>query len=62
LQVLFKKITKAMTVRAELVMGKLIHPCHNAFIRGRYITDGLMLLQQIPREPKQEETWSCAEN
>jgi hypothetical protein len=52
LQVLFKIFTKAMNVRAEPVMGKLIHPCQNAFIRGRYITDGVMLLQEILRETK----------
>jgi hypothetical protein len=52
LQVLFKIFTKAMTARAEPIMGKLIHPCQNAFIRGRYITDGVMLLQEILRESK----------
>jgi hypothetical protein len=52
LQVLFNKFTKAMTVRAEPMMGKLIHPCQNAFIRRRYITDGVMLLQEILREAK----------
>jgi hypothetical protein len=50
LQVLFKIFTKAMTVRAEAVMAKLIHPCTNAFIKGRHITDGVMLLQEILRE------------
>jgi hypothetical protein len=52
LQVLFKIFTKAMTARVEPVMGKLIHPCQNTFIRGRYITDGVMLLQEILRESK----------
>jgi hypothetical protein len=52
LQVLFKIFTKAMTARADPVMGKLIHPCQNAFIRGIYITDGVMLLQEILRETK----------
>jgi hypothetical protein len=44
LQVLFKFCTKALTVRSELLMLKLIQPCQTAFIRGRYITDGVMLL------------------
>jgi hypothetical protein len=44
LQVLFKIFTKVMTVMVEPVVGKLIHPCQNAFIKGRFITDGVMLL------------------
>jgi hypothetical protein len=56
LQVLFKIFTKTMTARAEPIMGKLIHPCQNAFIRGRYITDGVMLLQEILRESKYKKT------
>jgi hypothetical protein len=52
LQVLFKIFTKALTVRSEILMLKLIQPCQTAFIRGRYITDGVMLLQEILRETK----------
>jgi hypothetical protein len=52
LQVLFKIFTKGMTVRVEPVMGKLIQLCQNAFIKGRYITNGVMLLQEILRESK----------
>jgi hypothetical protein len=48
LQVLFKIFTKAMTVRAEPMVQKLIHPCQNTLIRGRYISDGVMLVQEVP--------------
>jgi hypothetical protein len=50
LQVLFKIFTKTLTVRSKTYMLKIIHHCQKAFIRGRYITDGVMLLQEIPRE------------
>jgi hypothetical protein len=52
LQVLFKIFTKTMNIRVEPVMNKLIHPCQNAFIKGRFIADGVMLLQEVLRESK----------
>jgi mannosylglycoprotein endo-beta-mannosidase len=52
LQVLFKIFTKVLTVRSEAAMAKLINDCQNAFIRGRFIADGVMLLQEILRETK----------
>jgi hypothetical protein len=52
LQVLFKIFTKTLTVRSETYILKIIHHCQTAFIRGRYITDGVMLLQEILRETK----------
>jgi hypothetical protein len=52
LQVLFKIFTKTMTVRVEPIMSKLIHPCQNAFIKGRFITDRVMLLQEVLTESK----------
>jgi hypothetical protein len=52
LQVLFKIFTKALTVRSEAYMKKIIHDCQTAFIRGRFITDGIMLLQEILRDAK----------
>jgi hypothetical protein len=45
-------VTKTLTVRANPVMSKLLLPCQTAFIKGRYITDGVMLLQEILRENK----------
>jgi hypothetical protein len=52
LQVLFKIFTKVLSVRSESVMSKLINECQNAFIRGRFTADGVMLLQEILRETK----------
>jgi hypothetical protein len=47
---LFKIFTKALTIRAIPIMNKVIHPCQTAFIKGRYITDGVALLQEVLRE------------
>ncbi|XP_071680257.1 uncharacterized protein [Lolium perenne] len=52
LQVLFKIFTKALTNRAVPVMNKIIHLSQIAFIKGRYITDGVALLQEVLRESK----------
>ena len=52
LQVLFKIFTKALTVRSELVMQKTIQKCQNAFIKGRFIHDGVSLLHEILRETR----------
>jgi hypothetical protein len=52
LQVFFKIVTKTLTVRTNPVMSKLLLPCQTAFIKGRYISDGVMLLQEILREDK----------
>jgi hypothetical protein len=52
LQVLFKIFTKALTVRSELYMKKIIHACQSAFIKGRFIANGIMLLQEILRDSK----------
>jgi hypothetical protein len=52
LQLMLKIFTKALAIRVEPVMHKLIHPYQDAFIKGRYITDGVMLLQEVLRESK----------
>jgi hypothetical protein len=52
LQVLFKIVTKSLTVRFELYMRKIIHTCQTAFIKGRFITDGFKLLQEFFRDTK----------
>jgi hypothetical protein len=52
LQVLFKIVTKALTVRSEEFMPKVINSCQNAFMKGRFITDGVSFLQEILRETK----------
>jgi hypothetical protein len=52
LQVFFKIVTKTLTARTNHVMNKLLLPCQTAFIKGRYISDGVMLLQEILRDCK----------
>jgi hypothetical protein len=52
LQVLFKIVTKALTVRTKPVIHKLIVGYQNAFIKGRFIDNGVMLLQEILEETK----------
>jgi hypothetical protein len=52
LQVLFNIFTKTLTVRLEMYMNKIIHACQTAFIKGRFITDGVMLLPEILRDTK----------
>src|SRR3954464_1489083 len=54
LQVLFKIFTKTLTVRTEPVMGKLIDTCQTAFIKGRFIADGVTLLHEILKESKSQ--------
>jgi hypothetical protein len=52
LQVLFKIFIKTLTVRVTPVMEKLLSNHQTAFIKGRYITDGVMPLQEVLRESK----------
>jgi hypothetical protein len=48
----FKIFTNALIVRSEIYMKKIIHECQSAFIKGRFIADGIMLLQEILRDSK----------
>src|SRR3954464_12055906 len=54
LQVLFKIFTKTLTGRTEPIMGKLIDTCQTAFIKGRFIADGVTLLHEILKESKSQ--------
>ena len=54
LQVLYKIMTKVITLRAEPVMGKLISNCQNAFIKGRNIMDGVLSLHEILHEARRK--------
>jgi hypothetical protein len=40
------------SVDETTTMAKIINECENAFIKGRYITDGVMLPQEILKETK----------
>jgi hypothetical protein len=55
LQVLFEIITKALTIRDEPMINKLLLTYQTIFIKGRYIIDGVMLLQEILREKKRKQ-------
>lgn len=57
LQVLFKIFTKTLTVRVVPVMDKLLSPCQIVFVKRRFITDEVMLLQEVLRESKFRKQW-----
>jgi hypothetical protein len=50
--VLFKILTKALVVKTNPVMHKLIDYCQNAFIKGIFIVVGVMLLHEILKKNK----------
>lgn len=52
LPVLLKIVTKAMTIRLNPVMPKLIEVCQNAFIKGRNIMDGVISLYEVLHEAR----------
>lgn len=54
LNYLYKLITKTLTLRMERVAGKLIHPTHTAFMKGRNIMNGVMVLHEILHETKRK--------
>jgi len=49
---LYKLITKTLTLRLEKVADKLIHPNQTAFMKGRNIMNGVMVLYEILHETK----------
>jgi hypothetical protein len=49
---LVQNFTKTLIVRAAPIIDKLLSQCQTAFVKGRYITDGVMLLQEVLRETK----------
>ena len=52
LNCLYKLITKTLTLRLEKVANKLIHPNQTAFMKGRNIMNGVMVLHEILHETK----------
>lgn len=50
LNVSFKIFTKLLAERLAGMAQKLIDPCQSAFIRGRYIMDGAVMLHEIIHE------------
>jgi hypothetical protein len=49
---LLKKIPKALSIRFDPVLNKMILPCQIAFIKTRDITDGIVYLHEILYECK----------
>jgi hypothetical protein len=52
LNCLYKLITETLTLRFEHVADKLIHPNQTAFMKGRHIMSGIMVLHKILHETK----------
>lgn len=50
LNCIYKLITKALTIRLEKVAEKLIHENQSAFIKGRNIMSGVMILHETKRK------------
>lgn len=50
LNCLYKLVTKTLTLRLEAVAEKLIHPAQSAFMKGRNIKSGVMILHEILHE------------
>ena len=50
LNVSFKIFTKLLMARLTTVADKIISPCQTAFIKGRYIMDGAVMLHEIVHE------------
>ena len=45
--VLYKLITKIITIRLRPLLNKLISPAQNAFVPGRQISDNLVIAQEL---------------
>jgi hypothetical protein len=49
---LYKLITKTLTLRLEAIAEKVIHSNQTAFMKGRNIMSGVMILHEIIHETK----------
>lgn len=52
LNVVYKIFTKAMMLRVELIMERIINKSQTAFLKGRSIMDGVMCLHEILHDTK----------
>lgn len=50
LNVIYKIITKTLTLRLTTVIDKVISPFQSAFIPGRNILEGVVILQEVLHE------------
>ncbi|CAN6218645.1 unnamed protein product [Urochloa humidicola] len=53
LNVVYKIFTKALMLRLEKCMHKIINPAQTAFIKGRNIMDGILILHEVLHDTKQ---------
>ncbi|CAN6252305.1 unnamed protein product [Urochloa humidicola] len=54
LNVSYKIITRALMLRLEGCMGRIINKCQTAFIKGRNIMEGVLSLHEILHDTKQK--------
>jgi hypothetical protein len=54
--VIFKIFTKVFHNRTVVIVDEIIFPSQHAFIKGRFILDGILLLHETHYELKMEKT------
>ena len=59
LNVYFKIITKVLMIRLNLVAADVISPVHTAFIKGRYIMEGVLVLHDALNDIKRKNKVHC---
>ena len=52
LNVSFKIITKALILKVEKCLGRIIDPCQTAFLKKRNIMDGVLCLHEVLNDIK----------
>jgi hypothetical protein len=50
LNVVYKIITKTLTLRLNNIADKIISPTQSAFVLGRYILDGVVVIHEVLHE------------
>jgi len=56
LNVIYKFVTKTLTVRLSSVVGRVVSNFQTAFIPGRNILEGVVILQEVMHELKDKKT------
>lgn len=56
LNVIYKIITKVLTIRLTAVAGKVISQCQTAFIPGRNILEGVVIIQEFLHDLRHSKT------